>query len=702
MFVLAVCVLLLFGAPGNAQQTTVVQRETFENNDRAWVTGEVGNLQAEVADGVFRLEMTADDGWQYLSHVFPLDNAKNWTLTARLRQVSGAEDNPYGLVYNSVDSDNTYQFMITSEGKARLRRFKEGETQDLLEWTDVEAIKGQDDWNEITIRKVNDAVAFFVNGVYVTGYSASYFLVFGPQAGPYVQWSQTIEVDDILLEEWPMDPVDVVQGADAGATPVNLGAGVNSEADELVDAIAPDGSILMFSRQGDSRNVGSADYRDVWFAERKADGSWAKATNPGTPLNTSTHNFGVAMTQDLNTIFMQGVYYDDGTTSTGGGVSYAHRTRTGWSKPVSMSIDDYYNNSSFLNSHISPDGQVLIMSIWRNDTRGGNDLYVCFRQPNDTWSAPKNIGSTINTQGEESGPFIAADGKTMYFSSNGHRGYEGRDIFVTVRQDESWTNWSAPKNLGKPINTDEHDTFFQVTAKGDSGYYSSTKNSMGQADIFSIALPRSARPEALIMIRGRVLDAETGKPVEATVVYERLPEGTTVGTARSAPSDGQYRVGLVRGVQYGVRAEASGYYPLSETMDARELGEYTEQVRDLLLSPIKKNVAIRLNNVFFDSGKYDLRPESFPELDRLVEFLRKNGSVSIEIGGHTDNIGSDKDNATLSQNRVNSVMAYLVAKSIPAGRVTAKGYGESKPLASNDTEEGRQQNRRVEFTILQQ
>jgi outer membrane protein OmpA-like peptidoglycan-associated protein len=240
-----------------------------------------------------------------------------------------------------------------------------------------------------------------------------------------------------------------------------------------------------------------------------------------------------------------------------------------------------------------------------------------------------------------------------------------------------------------------------VTAKGDSGYYSSRKNSIGGDDIFSIALPQSARPQALVMVRGRVLDIETRLPLEAQVVYETLAEGRAVGTARSAPSNGEYRIALNGGEQYAVRAEADGYYPLSESLDARKLGEYEEQVKDLLMSPIKMNVAIRLNNVFFDSGKFDLRSESFPELDRLVSFLKKNATVRIEIAGHTDNIGADKDNATLSQNRVNSVMQYVVSKGIAASRLTAMGFGEARPVASNDTEEGRQQNRRVEFTIVQ-
>jgi outer membrane protein OmpA-like peptidoglycan-associated protein len=325
---------------------------------------------------------------------------------------------------------------------------------------------------------------------------------------------------------------------------------------------------------------------------------------------------------------------------------------------------------------------------------------VCFRTSDDTWTTPKNLGPVINTIGDDTGPFIAADGKTMYFSSNGWPGYGGRDIFVTVRQDDSWLKWSTPRNLGQPINTDENDSFFQVPAKGDVGYYSSAKESIGSDDIFSIALPEEAKPVPVFLVKGRVLDAETQKPVEADVVYESLQEGKRAGVAHSSPADGAYRVALVRGKQYGVHAEAEGYYSLSDQFDARNLNQYTEAVRDLYLTPITSKASFRLNNVFFDHGKYDLRPESYPELDRLITFLNTNSSVSIELGGHTDNVGSDAANVTLSQNRVNSVKAYLVGKGLSPERIQAKGFGKSKPVATNDTEEGRQLNRRVDFRIL--
>lgn len=699
-FVVAI-VLILSSMTAFGQRTII--NETFDNNDLGWFSGSTDDdvFEAEIDDGIYTLKMNSDGGFQYSFNTAELTNATNWSIKSRMRQTGGAADNQYGLVFNTMDSDNLYEFTITSEGKAHLQRYKEGEKVEIVAWTEVPGIKGQGDWNELEIRKENDAIGCFVNGTFAAGMTASYFRIFGAKVGVMLRWVQVVEVDDFTVTTWAMDDINVAAGADPGSKPVNLGPNVNGTGIDFVDCLSADGSVLVYSRTNYADNTGSADASDIWISTRDAKGVWSKAVNLGSPLNTATHNFAVSLTQDLNTLFVQGLYDADGTSNTSGGVSRARRTATGWSLPESMPIKNYYNRANTINSHISPDGTVLVMSAQRDDSRGGNDLYVSFLNDKGEFSEPENIGDVVNSIGFETGPYIAADGKTMYFASDGHPGYEGRDIFVTTRLDDTWKKWSKPMNLGKPINSDEHDNFFQVPARGDSGYYSSTKNSIGDYDIYSIALPKAAKPEAVFMVRGRVLDADTKLPIGGNVLYEGLPEGVLVGTARSNPSDGRYQVSLTKGRLYGVRAEADGYYPLSETFDARGLADYTEADKDLFLSPIKKNVAIRLNNVFFDFGKYDLRPESFPELERLAEFLKSNTSLRIELGGHTDNVGKDTDNLTLSQNRVNSVMSYVASRGVDAARLKAKGYGETKPVTSNDTEEGRQQNRRVEFTILQ-
>lgn len=680
-----------------AQEQTLSKRTFDEAGD--WFTGTTsdGNCTVEADDGVMRYEEVDDNGFRYFSEVVALNPEKNWSIKMRVRQTAGQEKRAYGIAFNTANVNNIYHFLIRDDGRARFGRVKEGAYEDVDEWTSCNDVKTQGEWNILEVRKENDAISGYVNGKAIVTMTASYYRVYGDNQGLVYYGAQTLELDDLEIKQWEPMPVRPVTGVDPNVKPVSLGGQINGAADESVDCISPDGTVLYFSRKDHDGNV-SRDKRDVWVTTRMANGSWSTPTNLGAPVNTPGNNFAIAITQDLNTLFLQGTYESDG--SIGRGVSYTTRNKDGWNKPTNMQIDNYENLNSYVNSHLAPDGSVLLISIQTRDSRGSNDIYVCFRQANNTWSTPKNIGTVINTQGIEQGPFIAGDGKTLFFSSNGHPGYGGRDLYVSRRLDDTWLNWSEPENLGNGVNSDEHETFIQVSAKGDSAYYSTTKNSLGQDDIVAIPLPVGARPVALLMVRGRVLDAETKKPVTANVFYEALPSGKLAGTATSSAVDGSYRVGLVNGTLYGVRAEADGYYALSEQFDARTIGAYGESDRDLFLTPIKMNVAIRLNNVFFDVGRYELRTESYPELDRLVDFLKKNATIRIALAGHTDNVGADADNMKLSQDRINSVQTYVVAKGIPASRLTAKGFGETTPVASNETDDGRQQNRRVEFTIV--
>jgi len=289
----------------------------------------------------------------------------------------------------------------------------------------------------------------------------------------------------------------------------------------------------------------------------------------------------------------------------------------------------------------------------------------------------------------------------MYYSSNGLPGYGNQDIFITRRLDSTWLHWSEPENLGPYVNGRDFDAYYTVSARGDYAYLvSSDGTSFGLEDIYTIKLPQAARPKPVVLVSGKVLNAKSKAPIEAEVLYEFLPSGVEAGLARSNPSDGSYKISLPVGSDFGFRAEAEGYYAVSEQLSTKSLKEYSEITKDLFLAPIEAGEAIRLNNIFFDFGKAELRPESFPELLRLVRFLQEHSNVSIELGGHTDNIGNDEANQTLSEERVGAVRNYLIEQKIAPKRMKAVGYGKKHPVASNETEEGRQINRRVEFTIL--
>jgi OOP family OmpA-OmpF porin len=487
-----------------------------------------------------------------------------------------------------------------------------------------------------------------------------------------------------------------------GAPAENLGPNVNSKYPDRIGAISADGRTMYITRDSSPDNIGGVDdANDAYVSTRQQDGSWSVAQNLGRPINNNSLNSVCSVSPDGNTLLVSNSYDARGEFD-GDGISIAHRTADGWSVPAKVKVKRYDNHADYVNFFMTPDSRAILMSIAQDDTYGANDIYVSFPIDEDTWSQPLNLGPDINTVGNERAPFLAADGVTMYFSTNGISGYGNNDIFVTRRIDSTWTHWSEPENLGPAINTSKYEANYQVPASGEYAYFSSKANALGGTDIFRIALPKAVKPNPVVLVSGHVFNAQTKAPLEGTIRYEVLPGGKDAGVARSNPKNGAYQIALPPGELYGFHAEAKGYYAVSENLDTRDLAAFKEITKDLYLAPIQVGQTIRINNVFFESGKWELKPESFVELNRLAKVLNENSSIEIQLGGHTDNVGSDASNQTLSENRIKSVLTYLVSQGVKEQRMAAAGYGRTKPVATNDTDEGRALNRRVEFTIVKQ
>ena len=317
------------------------------------------------------------------------------------------------------------------------------------------------------------------------------------------------------------------------------------------------------------------------------------------------------------------------------------------------------------------------------------------------WTEPLNLGSDINTALEEGSPFLAPDDKTLYFSSDGYTGYGKHDIYISRRLDDTWTVWSEPENLGPLINSNEDDAFFNIPPTGEYGYFS-RNFSENNTDIFRFELPKEHQPDAVVTIKGVVYNTKTRRPMQARIIYESLPDGKEIGMIESDPLTGEYQLILPSGKMYGYLAEAEGFIAINANIDLKNTEVYDELSNDLYLVPIEKGAIVRLNNIFFDFDKYILIEESFPELIRTIEFLNKNEDIKISVEGHTDNIGTQKYNSTLSEKRAMAVVDYLVKGGIARDRMQPKGWGKSKPIASNDYEiDGRELNRRVNFRILE-
>lgn len=482
--------------------------------------------------------------------------------------------------------------------------------------------------------------------------------------------------------------------------PENLGAEVNSIYDELAPKITPDGKAVYFTRKYHPDNLGGfKDEDDVWYSELKNQfGKWTNAVNMSSPINNQYNNFVQSITPDGNTLLLGNVYNKDGTMSPG--VSITNITENGWSYPERQVLADFYNLNQFANYYLSNDGMFLLMSIERKDSYGNLDLYVSFRKGDNRWSKPENLGPIINTNVNDYSPFLAADGVTMYYSTSGKSGYGKEDIFLTTRLDDTWKNWSEPQNLGNVINSSESDTKYNIPASGEFAYFSTTNNSLGKNDIFRVKLPSLIKPKPVVLLIGKALNERNGKPISAKISYEDLETGEEVGIARTNPLTGEYKIVLPAGKKYGFMAIADGHYSVTQNIDLSELSEYQEIEKDLKLAPIEVGAVFTINNIFFEFAKAALLPESFPELNRAVKFLFNNPGIEIEISGHTDNVGSDITNQKLSDARANSVKEYLVKSGIDEKRMIAVGYGETRPIAFNTDEEGRQMNRRVEFKIM--
>lgn len=484
-----------------------------------------------------------------------------------------------------------------------------------------------------------------------------------------------------------------------------LSDNVNSRYKEYKPLLSPDGATLYFSRKYHPQNAGGEkDPEDIWYSEwDSTKNEWALAKNLE-ELNNAGPNFISSVTPDGKTVILiLGNRYLENDKMMAG-ISISSNESGSWSEPVDVEIENDYNFSDKANYFLANNRKTIIMSVEREDTQGGRDLYVSFIQPDSTWSEPLHLGDVVNSAGEESAPFLASDDKTMYFSSDGFSGFGGADVYITTRLDDTWTNWSEPENLGPDVNSDLEDLFFNIPVASEYAYYSRGV-SEDDTDIFRVEMPLFKRPDPVILVKGKLINAKTKEPVEAKIVYERLPDGKELGMIKSNPETGKFELLLPAGDQYSIRAEAEGYFAETIPLDLQEVEEYdiTLDQQLLQLVPIEEKAVITLNSVFFDFDKAVLKDESKPELNRIAKLMKEQESMEIEIHGHTDAVGPEDYNMQLSKRRAMAVNDYLKSQGIDQERMQVKYFGESRPVASNDDEEeGRKLNRRVEFEILKE
>lgn len=472
--------------------------------------------------------------------------------------------------------------------------------------------------------------------------------------------------------------------------PTNLGPSINTANREYLPAMTADGQNLIFSR--------TINGNEDFYISRKQNNQWQPATPLSDKINTKFNEGAQSISPDGKYLFFTGCNRPDGLGSCDLYVS--HKSGNDWDTPFNLGLGV---NSPYWDSQpaISPDGSTLYFVSNRPGGYGGYDLWKTILDSEGNWETPQNLGPDINTPYDENTPFIHPDGKTLYFSSNGWPGLGSMDIFYSRKTETG--KWSQPVNIGYPINTPNEETGLTVSPDGTLGLFSSIlKDGFGDMDIYSFQLPASAKPSPVTYVKGIVRDAETKDFLEATVQVINLKSKETNFNDYTAKENGEFLAVMPLGSTYAFDASADGYLFYSENFELTNTAVASIEkpyTLNIFLEKLKPGTNVILKNIFFDTNKYELLPTSITELNTLLTLLQTNKSITIEIQGHTDNVGKPADNQKLSLQRAKSVYDYLINNQIDPERLTFKGYGETKPIASNDTETDRKQNRRTSFTI---
>ncbi len=512
----------------------------------------------------------------------------------------------------------------------------------------------------------------------------------------------------------------------------NVGPNINTKYSEYGPVISTDESMMIFTsrREGSTGNEVDFDnqyYEDLYISYNEEGYKWSPAQNMQS-INTEGHDASVGLSPDGSIL-----YTFNGTPD--GNLYESKLKGSDWSKPKALNknINTKYHETSI---SITSDGKKLYFVSERPKDEhgtlsfGGKDIFVSELTAKGEWGPCQNIGAPINTKYDEEGVFIHPDNRTMYFSSKREGTIGGYDIFVSELDDNG--NWGEPVNLGFPINTPDDDVFFIVAGNGQFAYMSSAREGgYGMQDIWVVTflapeIPMTPGTEdnliassnasiqtivkqevveikkvRLTIMKGTVTDVDTDLPVEAAIEIVDLETNEVFANLSSNAATGKYLISLPSGKNYGITVKAENYLFHSENVDVPATTAYQEIIKDIKLKPINVGATIVLSNIFFDFDKSTLRPISKTELDNLIKLLTVDyPNMKIEIGGHTDNYGSLEYNTRLSTNRAKAVVDYLIAHGVAKERLSYNGYAYQQPIATNDTEEGRQQNRRVEFKII--
>lgn len=474
--------------------------------------------------------------------------------------------------------------------------------------------------------------------------------------------------------------------------PQNMGDSINSSLSEYLPSLTIDGNTIIFTRR--VKTNGTHLNEDFYVSEKK-NGVWSKATELPGELNTESNEGAQNISIDGKLLFFAANYGNEGEGNFD--IYMSNLNKNGWGPKINLgrAINTEYWETQ---PSLSPDKRTLYFTASDPSGFGGSDIYMSTLQPNGQWGPARNLGSVINSSGDEGCPFIHPDNQTLYFKSKGHPGYGEADLFMSRKQADG--SWGKPINLGYPVNTIDEEGSLVISSDGTTAFYASDgADSRGGLDIYTFEMPQHVRPLKTLWVKGNVYDEKTKQGLPSAVELINFSTAQTVSKVQTDES-GNYLITLPVGNDYAFNVNRKGYLFYSENFFLKAGNTDTTYTIDIPLTPIEVNASIVLKNIFFDVNKWEVKPESMIELDKVVQLLKENPTLKIEIAGHTDNVGKPADNLTLSNNRAKAVINYFLYKGITADRLSSKGFGETKPVAENSTEDGRSKNRRTELKVI--
>jgi outer membrane protein OmpA-like peptidoglycan-associated protein/Tol biopolymer transport system component len=482
--------------------------------------------------------------------------------------------------------------------------------------------------------------------------------------------------------------------------PINLGPSINTSNDEYVNSVSTDEATIVFTRKLFKRGSGGGRGReeeDFFKSTKNRENNWNKARRMSSNFNTNGNEGAMSIAPDQSELVFTACYREDGFGRCD--IYYSKKVGKSWTVP--NNVGSQVNTGTWeSNACLSSDGKTLFYVSNRAGGSGNSDICTEERQSHGRWANVKNLASVINSIGDEMTPFIHPDGKTLYFASDGHMGMGGFDLFYSKKNSKG--QWTEPVNMGYPINDYKDQMGVLINSTGNMAYISSSmKGGMGGYDIYSFKLYDEARPVSVNYMKGIVYNSKTKRPIKAKFELYDLNTNELIIESESDDVMGDFLVIIPTGSLLGLNVSKNGYLFYSEQFEVEEGYSYKKPfLKNIYLKPLELNQRIVLNNVFFETSSYQLKDQSNIELNKVKQLIDRNPKIRIEISGYTDNVGKEKDNILLSEKRAKAVYDYLISIGVSVRNLIYKGYGEENPISSNETEEGRKENRRTELKVI--